>query len=369
MDKINQPDLINKVGKVAIYTNYLDNGGISKYVYNLRKALLLQEIQSDIVTFRADTIYGDHIKVLSCKNHWERILQLRKFLKQGAIEIVVTNTWFETLITKLASLGLNDLKVYSVVHIRPNLWGFSSRNILKKIAAKLSLKWCNQVISVSNELRQALVNEGWVENSHIQTIYNPVIFDSIIPVSNGNGLKDKNIINIAVIGWIQPRKAQDIIIEAFSKVDKRDFCINFIGGTDDEGYAQKVKNLIELYQLEDNVKFWGARKDVLTILDNMDLLITASRGEALPTVMIEALSKSVPIISSDCDYGPKEILDDGKYGLLFEVDNPQQLYECYRKMVDDPEIYKKFQEQSWIRSQLFTAQESADKYHMLFKKG
>ncbi len=366
MDKIISPNLRDSVEKVAIYTNYLDNGGISKYVYNLQKALLLQDIQSDIVTFGADTIYGDNITVLSCKNHWERILQLRKFLKRESIRIVITNTWFETLVTKLAALGIKNLKVYSVVHIRPSLWGFSSHNILKKITVKLSLKWCDQVVSVSNELRQALIDEGWVKHSHIRTIYNPVIFDSITPVVNNSSLKDKKIINIAVIGWIQPRKAQDIIIDAFSKVDKRNFCINFIGGIDDEEYAQQVKKLIESYQLKDNVQFWGPRTDVLTILEHMDLLITASRGEALPTVMIEALSKSVPIISSDCDYGPKEILDDGKYGLLFAVDNSQQLYECYQKMIDDPVAYKRFQRNSWERSQLFTAQESAKEYLKLF---
>ena len=362
----NRSTINSQTYKVAIYTNHLDNGGISKYAYNLHDALLLEQVDSDIVTFHADTIYGDHIKLLTCRNHWQRIKNFRDYIKSQSINVIISNTWFEALIAKLASLGIKGVKVYSVVHIRPNLWGFSSNDVIRKTLSKLSLAWCNQVIAVSNELCQAMIKEGWVEEDHIQTIYNPVIFNeervTVIP----KDLQIKDTVEIAIIGWIQPRKAQDVIIKAFSRVNNRNFCLNFIGGVDDEEYEQQVQGLIGKYQLEENVKFLGPQKDVFTILKKMDLLVTASRGEALPTVMIEALSCAVPIISSDCDYGPKEILDNGKYGLLFEVDNDQQLCDCYQKMVNNVGLYQQFIESSVERSQLFTASEAAKKYKKLF---
>lgn len=368
MGRDNQSIINTQRDKVAIYTNHLDNGGISKYVYNLHDALLLEQIDSDIVTFHADTIYGDHIKLLTCQNHWQRIKNLRKYIKSQSVNIIISNTWFEALIAKLASLGIEGVKVYSVVHIRPNLWGFSSNDIIRKILSKLSLVWCDQVISVSNELCQAMIKEGWVKEDHIQTIYNPVIFGEQSVKSSPKDLKVKDTVEIAIIGWIQPRKAQDVIIKAFSRVNDCNFCLNFIGGVDDKGYAQQVQDLINQYQLNKNVKFWGPQKDVFSILKKMDLLVTASRGEALPTVMIEALSCAVPIISSDCDYGPKEILDNGKYGLLFEVDNDEQLCDCYQKMVNNAELYQQFIELSVKRSQLFTAREAAKKYKMMFEE-
>ena len=366
MGRENQSIINKQRVKVAIYTNHLDNGGISKYVYNLHDALLLEQIDSDIVTFHSDTIYGEHIKLLSCHNHWQRVKKLRQYIKSKSIKFIISNTWFEALIAKIASFGIKGIKVYSVVHIRPNLWGFSSNDVIRKTLSKLSLAWCDQVIAVSNELCQAMIKEGLVEEDHIQTIYNPVIFNeesvTVIPMD----LKVKDTVEIAIIGWIQPRKAQDVIVKAFSRVNNRNFCLNFIGGVDDKSYKQQVQDLIEKYQLNKNVKFWGPQKDVFSILKKMDLLVTASRGEALPTVMIEALSCAVPIISSDCDYGPKEILDNGKYGLLFEVDNDQQLCDCYQTMVNNAELYQQFIELSVQRGQLFTAREAAKKYKMLF---
>ena len=181
---------------------------------------------------------------------------------------------------------------------------------------------------------------GCKDKKKITTIYNPVIFYEIkYHKIKYKDIKGKKNINIAVIGWIQPRKAQDIIIKAFSEVKDRNFTLNFIGGVEDKTFNDEVLRLIEDNKLKDKVKFWGARKDVFKILDQMDILVSASRGEALPTVMIEALYCEKPIISSDCDYGPKEILDNGKYGLIFKVDDYNGLAKCFNTMVNNNELY------------------------------
>lgn len=265
MGRAHRSTIKNQPYKVTIYTNHLDNGGISKYVYNLHDALLLENLESDIVTFYADTIYGEHIKLLSCQNHWQRIIKLRQYIKSQSINIIISNTWFETLIAKLASYRLKGIRVYSVVHIRPNLWGFSSNDVIRKTLSKLSLAWCHQVIAVSNELRDAMIKEKWVKKNHIQTIYNPVIFNEENHTVISKDLRNKDRIEIAVIGWIQPRKAQDVIIKAFAKVSRRNFRLNFIGGSDDKNYEQRIYDLIKLHQLEENIKFWGPQKDVFTM--------------------------------------------------------------------------------------------------------
>ena len=115
------------------------------------------------------------------------------------------------------------------------------------------------------------------------------------------------------------------------------------------------------------MKFWGARKDVFKILDQMDILVSASRGEALPTVMIEALYCEKPIISSDCDYGPKEILDNGKYGLIFKVDDYKGLAKSFNTMVNNNELYNKFLSLSQERSKLFTYDKAVKSYLEILK--
>ena len=354
---------------IAIYSNVLDNGGISKFVYNMHHAFQKKNIKSEIVTFSADTIYGDNITLLSCTHHGNRIIKLKEFIKEKNIDSIITNTWFEGLIAKLAAvLSGKKVKVISVVHIRPNLWGFSKNDILRSSAAKISLKLCNKVIAVSNELKEALIKEGWVNEKKITTIYNPVIFNEIKDHEiKYKDIENKKNINIAVIGWIQPRKAQDIIIKAFSEIKDRSFTLNFIGGVENKDFNDEVLTLIKENNLNDKVKFWGPRKDVFKILEDMDILISASRGEALPTVMIEALYCEKPIISSDCDYGPKEILDNGKYGLIFKVDDYSGLAKCFNTMVNNNELYNKFLSLSQERSKLFTYDKAVKSYLEILK--
>lgn len=354
---------------IAIYSNVLDNGGISKFVYNMHHAFQKKNIKSEIVTFSADTIYGDNITLLSCTHHGNRIIKLKEFIKEKNIDSIITNTWFEGLTAKVAAvLSGKKVKVISVVHIRPNLWGFSKNDILRSSAAKISLKLCNKVIAVSNELKEALIKEGWVNKKKVTTIYNPVIFDEIKdhPIKYKD-IENKKNIDIAVIGWIQPRKAQDIIIKAFSEIKDRSFTLNFIGGVENKDFNDEVLTLIKENNLKDKVKFWGPRKDVFKILEDMDILISASRGEALPTVMIEALYCEKPIISSDCDYGPKEILDNGKYGLIFKVDDYNGLAKCFNTMVNNNELYNKFLSLSQERSKLFTYDKAVKSYLEILK--
>ena len=57
-----------------------------------------------------------------------------------------------------------------------------------------------------------------------------------------------------------------------------------------------------------------------------DLFVLSSKYEGLPNVLIEAQKNSLPIISSNCMTGPKEILLDGKLGHLFQVGNYNDLF-------------------------------------------
>lgn len=69
----------------------------------------------------------------------------------------------------------------------------------------------------------------------------------------------------------------------------------------------------------DAVDFLGFRRDVADLLHFSDLLVLSSDWEGLPLALMEALKMGTPIVSTDCQSGPRELLDGGRLGQLVPV--------------------------------------------------
>ena len=76
------------------------------------------------------------------------------------------------------------------------------------------------------------------------------------------------------------------------------------------------------------------------------LFILSSRYEGFGNVLIEAGKNKIPIISSNCPHGPNEILNNGKFGDLFQVRNSNHLSLKLQNFLDNPKKLK-------IKSDLF----------------
>lgn len=118
------------------------------------------------------------------------------------------------------------------------------------------------------------------------------------------------------------KKGQDFMIEVCAylyKHEYRKFHLDFIGDGDSLEYLQdKVKR----YQLEDYITFVGAKEQsyIYANLKNYDLFLQPSRREGFGLTVAEAMAAKVPVLVSEQE-GPLEIIDNGKYGFFFPVDN------------------------------------------------
>tara|TARA_E500000178_G_C16654533_1_gene587869 strand:- start:138 stop:629 length:492 start_codon:yes stop_codon:yes gene_type:complete len=112
---------------------------------------------------------------------------------------------------------------------------------------------------------------------------------------------------------------------------KANFRLYLIG----KGYNfNLLSNFIKNSGLQKNIKLAGYKENAFEYINSSDLLVLTSRYEGLPNVLIEAQALGVPIISSDCPSGPKEILMNGKLGELFKVGDykrlSKKLFEFYK---------------------------------------
>ena len=135
------------------------------------------------------------------------------------------------------------------------------------------------------------------------------------------------------------QKDQLTLLKALNKIKNRiNFKLIIIG----EGSEKKnLLNFINKNNLQKNIKIMKFQKNPYNIINKSDLFILTSRYEGLPNVLLEAAALKKFIISSKCPTGPSEILINGKYGLLFDVEDYKALSRQIIKFYYMPNNKKK----------------------------
>lgn len=104
---------------------------------------------------------------------------------------------------------------------------------------------------------------------------------------------------------------------------------------------KKIEDYVELNGLKNYVVFSGMQKNPYKYMANAECFVLSSKTEGFPLVICEALSCGCPVISSDCVAGPNDILQNGKYGLLFKVGDAAGLENCLERILTDENLREK----------------------------
>lgn len=94
---------------------------------------------------------------------------------------------------------------------------------------------------------------------------------------------------------------------------------------------EALHQLSERLKISDDIWLPGYQNNPYPFLFRSSLYVLSSRFEGLPNVLIEALALNIPIVSTNCPSGPKEILANGKYGHLVPVGDPATMAEAMVK--------------------------------------
>ncbi|MGQ8874159.1 glycosyltransferase [Paenibacillus sp. TSA_86.1] len=146
-------------------------------------------------------------------------------------------------------------------------------------------------------------------------VYNPVKFDHIPYVNRASHPV------FLVVGRLAKVKNVDQILRAFSPLHKECFELHIIG---DGNQYESLVELSRQLELQDHIVWHGWQQKPWDTVHSATSLILSSDTEPFGLVLIEALSRGIPVISSNCKYGPGEIVNDSN-GWLYEPDNLEQL--------------------------------------------
>ena len=128
--------------------------------------------------------------------------------------------------------------------------------------------------------------------------------------------KSLNLINVA---RLNEQKNQMFLLNAIKIVkDKLLVKLLIVGNGKDKN---KILNFIKKNDLKNIVKIISYKKNPFPYILKSDLFVLTSRYEGLPNILLETMALKKPILSSKCQTGPKEILDNGKGGILYEEGN------------------------------------------------
>lgn len=149
---------------------------------------------------------------------------------------------------------------------------------------------------------------------NIQVLPNPVTYyaDSI------NDIK-KERCRIIAVGRLASQKRFDRLIEAFTLISNRypEWYIDIYG----EGELHEtLKNLITVKGLTGRVKLLNFVQDIYTEYKRSQFIVLSSDYEGFGLVIIEAMACGIPVVSTDCPFGPSDIIDNGETGLLAKME-------------------------------------------------
>ncbi len=180
-------------------------------------------------------------------------------------------------------------------------------------------------------------------------IYNMLPTDRILKAANESIDIKKQKFTILSVGHLIDVKGYDRLLEAVKRLidDGFDFDLWLVGYGDDE---HKLKKYAKENALN-NVNFLGFQKNPYKYMKNADLYVCSSRYEGFNLTVAEALFLEKPVISTNCT-GPREILEDGKYGML--VDNSTEgLYNGIRQFLSNDTVIKDYRQKAKERKNFF----------------
>jgi len=256
--------------------------------------------------------------------------QLSNYIKENNIDVVMSFLYRPNYVNVMAKfLGAKHKSVINIVsttsrYLNEGIFGRINLFLIRHLFNKSDLIVSNSY-GVSEDLK-SLIDV----TTKTDVIYNPIDIEEIN--------KEKNICKdikfdfikqtqyIISVGRLIPLKRNKDLIEAFDTLQKNDNNIEliFLG---DGLLKDELIEYCEKLNIQNKVHFLGNVSNPFYYLNNSDLFILNSELEGLPNVLVEAMAVELPVVSSDCKSGPREILVNETYGLLYPVGDIKILVE------------------------------------------
>lgn len=321
--------------RVALAIPELVGGGAERVFVDLAEGLVTRGADVDIVVVRGggdlvDQVpAGVRVVALGRRETVQCVPALRRYLRRERPEGLVSALSHMNLAAILAARtsGFAGTVVVTQHNTLSVATGHATTARERHMARLLRVgyRWADRVVAVSTGVADDLAVTAHIPRSRIDVAYNPVIFDRLRLRSVESLVHpwadDASFRLLVAAGRLTAQKDFAGLLRALALLDPSHRLVLLGDGPERAALQQLAAEL----GLADRVLFAGFVANPYPWFRRADVFVMSSAWEGLPTVLIEALAFSAPIVATDCPSGPREILAEGRWGALVPVGRPELL--------------------------------------------
>jgi len=308
-----------------------EGGGAQRDIVLLCNALVAQGLRITILALRGEgplrALLDPAIGVAAVPGGHMRyaIPGLRRMIRDLAPGLVISSEAALNLCTLIAvrtlprrqrpKLVLREVGSPSIAQFRdPYLQNRMAYRILRRVYA-----YADRIITLTDGARRDLMQNFAVPEEIISVMFT----NAVVPAATADRLarwdaetgRDDDL--VVCVGRLSPEKDQATLLRAMAQLPA---ALNWRLALVGEGAERpRLEALARSCGIADRVVFTGQVADPFVWMQRARVAVCASVYEGLCNAIIEALACGTPVVSTDCPYGPAEILQGGRYGTLTPI--------------------------------------------------
>lgn len=332
---------------VAIFLPSLRGGGAERVAVTLANAFARAGVSVDLVLVSREGPYltevadGVRIVDLQARRVLASLMPLMRYLR-SARPTALLSTFHHANVLALVARRLAGVSTRIVVRaqdMRRAEPGTRQRTWSRAIAwlAPKVYRQADAIVAVSRGVAEDLCRDEARLRERVSVIFNPVVSDELLAQARKSPAHPwflEPVPVVVAVGRLVAAKDYGTLLRAFAQVRQRHGVrLLILGEGDERGYLEKLAGDLGVAEA---VSMPGFARNPFAAVARARVFVLSSRTEGLPNALIQALALGARIVATDCPSGPREILQDGRYGRLVPVGDVDALARALVAALDDP---------------------------------